>query len=163
MDMVKRNKVAGFTLIEVLMAILLLTIGIISVWSMQLSSIKGNHTAMIITSETNMASSFLEEIIAAPYVGGVSGIDDDCDGTVDEAGEDILDNNGSDSLNDAPPSTDVGNSACPVTSPDGRYNVYWNVRTNFPAANMKTIRVIVRNSRGPTKQVSFTIVKTQLY
>ncbi len=150
---------SGFTLLEVLIAVVILTIGIFSVHLMQLSSIRGNHTAMILTSETNWASSYIEKMLSLPYDSDNNGIDDDGDLAIDEADEQFVDgagtNNGNVGLDDAPPNTDGV-----ILSPDGNYTVYWNVAVNFPVANMKTIKVFVQNNNGTTRTVSLTNCKT---
>lgn len=153
------DRQSGFTLIEVLISIVILAIGIFSVHLMQLSSIRGNHTAMILTNEANWASFRIEQLLSLPYNSDSNGRDDDGDLAVDEADEQFVDgagtNNGGVGLNDAPPNTDGI-----LVSPDGNYTIYWNVADNFPVANMKTMRVFVQNNFGTTKTVSFTNCKT---
>ncbi len=58
---------SGFTFVELMIALFLLTIGILGMFSMQLHAIKGNSTAMIITNESNWASDRIEKIIATDY------------------------------------------------------------------------------------------------
>ncbi len=158
---IKLNHKSGFTLIEVLIAVVVLTIGILSVNVMQLSSIKGNHTARILTDGVNWASFRLEQMLTMPYDSDSNGTDDDGDGNIDEADEQFVDgggtNNGSIGLNDSPPNTDGI-----LLSPDGNYSIYWNVASNYPENGMKTIKVFVQNNNGATKTVSFTDCKTNL-
>jgi hypothetical protein len=42
----------------------------------------------------------------------------------------------------------------------GKYNIFWNIATDYPINNTKTIRVIVRwTDRGTSKKVSITSIK----
>lgn len=89
----------GFTLIEVMIAVTVFTIGMLSVFTMHFSSIKGNASARGVTENYQCAMDKVEELLAIPFndaqlLNGVyavapdaDGIDNDGDGTVDEAGE----------------------------------------------------------------------------
>jgi len=57
----------GFTLIEVLVAIVILSIGIIALTSMQTAGIKGNATANILTVGGNWGATKIEQIFAMDY------------------------------------------------------------------------------------------------
>jgi len=59
---------AGFTLIEVLSAIAVFTIGILAVMTMQATSITGNARARQISEETTWASDQIEQLIGASFV-----------------------------------------------------------------------------------------------
>jgi type IV pilus assembly protein PilV len=59
-----RGQSAGFTLIEVLIAISLLAVGMLAVASMQVSAITGNAHANRITEATTLAQDRLEELMA---------------------------------------------------------------------------------------------------
>jgi type IV pilus modification protein PilV len=54
----------GFTLIEVVIAIVVLTIGILSTYSMQVSSIQGNATANQLTTASTLALDQIEQILS---------------------------------------------------------------------------------------------------
>lgn len=58
---------SGFTLIEVLIAVVIFTIGILSVNAMQISSIKGNATANRITGSVSEASGQTELFVWTEY------------------------------------------------------------------------------------------------
>lgn len=58
---------AGFTLIEVVIALAIFTIGILSVNAMQIASIKGNYVANGLTEATVLVSDKIENIMAIPY------------------------------------------------------------------------------------------------
>lgn len=57
----------GFTLLEVIIAISILTFGLLAVASMQVSSIRGNALAGGVTEGTTWASDKLEKLISLPY------------------------------------------------------------------------------------------------
>ena len=57
----------GFTLLEVIVAIAILTFGLLAVASMQIGAIQGNSFAGRVTEGTTWAQDKLEELIALPY------------------------------------------------------------------------------------------------
>ncbi|MCK9295764.1 MAG: prepilin-type N-terminal cleavage/methylation domain-containing protein [Desulfobulbaceae bacterium] len=134
------NNQSGFTLIEVLIAICVLTIGILSANVMQITAISGNSTANRITESTSWASDRVESLLGLDY--------DDAtlrDGTADgDAGLD-----------------DIGaNADGNLTSPDGNYTIYWNVSVDSPFIGVKTINVIITTQeKGTTKSVTMTYIK----
>ena len=58
---------AGFTLLEVVVAIAILTFGMLAVASMQSSAIQGNYTARIHTEAATWAQDRMEKLLALPY------------------------------------------------------------------------------------------------
>jgi prepilin-type N-terminal cleavage/methylation domain-containing protein len=58
---------SGFSLIEVLVAMTIFSIGILAVYSMQIHSIRGNSSARGITENITLASAKVEELMALPY------------------------------------------------------------------------------------------------
>jgi len=62
-----RRRERGFTLLEVLFAMAILTIGILTVASMQISSIRGNAFAGRVTEASTWAGDRLERSISLPY------------------------------------------------------------------------------------------------
>ena len=57
----------GFTLIEVMIALAIFSIGILAIAGMQISSINGNSSARMQTEATTLAVERLERLIALPY------------------------------------------------------------------------------------------------
>ncbi len=132
----------GFTLIEVIVALAIITVGILSVNVMQLVSVRGNHTASGITSASTWAADQIEQIFGMDYDDG---------NLVDAAGT----NGGVAGLDDVAPAD--GNAV----SPDNNYTIYWNVADDVPMDNIKTIRIIVtRNERGVMKSVTMDYMKS---
>ncbi|MCP3177385.1 prepilin-type N-terminal cleavage/methylation domain-containing protein [Desulfuromonas sp. KJ2020] len=54
----------GFTLVELLIAVTIFAIGLLAVAGMQITSIRGNSTANIVTSGTAVAEGILEEVLS---------------------------------------------------------------------------------------------------
>ena len=62
----KKRREKGFTLVEVMIAIAILTFGILAVASMQTSSIYGNSVANRLTEGTSWAGNKMEELLTIP-------------------------------------------------------------------------------------------------
>lgn len=155
----------GFTLIEVVIAIGIFSIGILATLGLQGAIVKGNANAHRVSDLVNWGSDRVEILRSMPYDSDNNARDDDGDGVKDEADEFFRDGTGTDAgvagLNNVPakkPGDPVEVADNTVTSPDGNYIVYWNVAENYPGPKMKTVRVIVRN-RLMNSDSAFTTVK----
>lgn len=148
----------GFTLIEVMMAMVIFSVGILGLIGMQISAIQGNDDASEISQALAVAQDQLDTLLTLPY--SATDLDDDGDGTgqdVDDDGDDDDCDCDDFGLNDNTPTTADGNRIV-----NGKYNLFWNVAVNEPVANAKRIRMIVRwqnNSR--TRQIILEAVKLQ--
>ena len=90
------NAGRGFSLIEVIVAMAVFSVGILAVFSMQITATQGNALARGMTENYNCALDKAEELLALPYgdadlnIGvhnvakNADGIDNDGDGLVDE-------------------------------------------------------------------------------
>lgn len=135
----------GFTLIEVLVAIVILSIGIMALSAMQTVAIQGNATANRITDFSNWASDRAEQVFAMQYV--------DNDNTCDNDEITDANDNGLAGLDDSE-SPDCG----PVTK--GNYSIVWNVAEDEPMPDTKTIHVIVtRSDQDSSKRATFEYIK----
>lgn len=142
---------AGFTLIETLVAIVVLVIGIFSLYSMQTTSVRLNASANGMTTSANWAADRVEQILSLDY---------------EDAG--LTDNNG----NGVGGLDDTGAAAdSTATSPDGNYTVSWNI-AEYIAPNpsdptettLKAVRVIVeRNEFGTNKEVTLNYYKQKVF
>jgi type II secretion system protein I len=115
----------GFTIIEVMIAIAIFSIGILAAWALQHSSTRGNTRARHVTLAASAATDRLEQLSLLPYAHGdlaagahapaqdLDGIDNNFDGEVDEAGE------------------------------AGPLSISWLVSDDVPIQQTKTIRVDV--------------------
>jgi type IV pilus modification protein PilV len=125
----------GFTLLEVLVATAILSIGLLAVSQMSISVIRSNARAYRITDATVMAGHKLEGLRNLSYTD--SKLNDDGDTT--DVGTDIRSNT---ALFTSPDHTDTCDSGCSLTI--GRtLQRAWNVATDTPASGMKTVTVIV--------------------
>ena len=61
------NKQDGFSLLEVLIALVILAIGLLAVAQMQITAIKGNAFGSGMTSASSLAANTLERLMALPY------------------------------------------------------------------------------------------------
>ena len=66
-DKSKRHNEKGFTLLEVLAAISILTFGLLAIGSMQITSIQGNHFAGKVTDGTYLACDKMEDLMGLSY------------------------------------------------------------------------------------------------
>ena len=135
------SKEEGFTLLEVIVAISILTIGILAVASMQISSIRGNSLSSGITGGTTWAGDQVERLMALPYDGPLlQDTDGDAAAGLNDTGFD----------DDPDTQDDADQQAI-----EGRYTIYWNVADDTPITNTKTINVTVTwTDHGVQKSVS---------
>ncbi|HEB68517.1 MAG TPA: prepilin-type N-terminal cleavage/methylation domain-containing protein [Desulfobulbus sp.] len=149
----------GFTLIEVMIAIIVLVIGILSLYSMQVRSVKENYRANRMTLASTWNSSMVERFIGMKF-SSASLKDNDGDGTGQDGNKDGVDDDGGNfGLDDATNATADGMS----TTSDNKYTIYWNVAVDVPMPNLKTIRVIIQDNKNVLRQpVVFTYIKDDL-
>lgn len=128
----------GFTLLEVIVAISILTVGLLGVATMQTSSMRGNAFADDVTGATHWAADRLEKLIDAAYL--------DYDNHAD-----LQDGND----NGEPGLDDVGVGAADGNDSQGIYSIYWNVAPDSLVDDTKTITVIVIwTNHGVQKKVT---------
>lgn len=144
----KLNDHSGFTLIETLVAIAILTIAIITLYSMQTTAIRGNATANSLTVASNWARDRVEKVMAQKYTDLQDINDNGCAGLDDWPNSDYQ---------------DVG---------DDIYKVYWNVANDCTLTDIfdavvaedeqkpKHLRIIVtRENLGIQKALVFNYIK----
>lgn len=140
------NNSEGFTLLELLIALVIFAVGILGAATMQISSIGENSHAMRITEAATIGASELESLVAVPFDAAALA---DSSNTGANAGVTGLDN------------TDATGKLAdsgPVTQ--GGYTLFWNVADDYPVLGTKTIRVIARrNDKGTVKEVSQDFIK----
>ncbi len=119
----------GFSLIEVIVAIAILSVGILAVASMQGTASRNNVFAESRTQAATWATDRVEKLVDLDWNDPLLS-DADGDG---QAGLDDTDfDNNPATTNDADHRATQGN-----------YTIYWNVADNVPINNVKTLRVIV--------------------
>jgi prepilin-type N-terminal cleavage/methylation domain-containing protein len=166
-----KNTQSGFTLIEVLLAIVIFSFGILALASMQMTSLQGDDRANIGSEATTIAGDKLEELMTMAYADPAL-LDTDGDGTnQDTAPDDGVDDNGGNfGLQDVV-RPDVGGGAAVTadyfeipTGTQGNYTVLWNVAVDEPVQNSKRITIIVQwlGQDAQNHQVVLNTVKPQL-
>ena len=150
----KKVQKNGFTLLEVLIAVVILTIGILGVNALQITSIRGNSTARGLSESTNFAAAQVEELIQAPYSPPNPCLNDDGSSDYflcDDNNDGVLGLDNDDTSASPPDGTAV--------SADNKQSIYWNVADNTPVSATKTVRVhLVRTDRGQRRTVTLNYV-----
>ena len=148
---INKSNTAGFTLLEVLIALVILAVGILGVATMQISSIQGNSKGRQISEATSLASALMEDLLAREYNNACL-IDRNAD---EDAG---LDNGWA--ARDLPDPDAAGPCPdVPVPVPQ-RYNLFWNIAEDWPDDGTKTIRIFVE---GPQIQTfSIDMIKADI-
>lgn len=149
----------GFTLIEVLIAIIVLSVGILAAASMQISALGGNHLAARTTAASSLAAATIEELmlINARRPPDETPYDDDPwlaatvapgDWTGALANPDLDDRTAL--LNGLLNNDDIATAFRPDEQP-ADFEIFWNVVEDYPLPDSKTIRITVRREdRGVT-------------
>ena len=148
-----KTEQSGFTLIEVVVAMAILAIGILALYTMQSTGVIGNGTASRLTGKATWAADQIETMVGIDYDDNMFN-DNDGDGTdqdIDYNGVD--DDTGNFGLYDTGVNAD-GTS----TTVDGKYTISWNVAIDHPMDRTKTICVIVTNNFD-NKSVSYKYIK----
>ena len=145
----KRSSERGFSIIEVMIAISILSIGILALASMQVAAMRGNSFAGSVTEGSTWALDQIEKLMNLPW-DDTSLQDADLDGA---AG---LGNIGFDN--------DTGTQAdADFRITRGRYSIHWNVANNVVTANTRTVNVIVTwSDHGVQKSVSIQRVVARI-
>jgi len=147
---------SGFTLLEIVIALFVFSIGILGLSTMQLTSLKGNSKAARITEASNSAADQIETFMILDYTDAELN-DDDGDGTDQDADMDGVDDDGGnfglDDLESPDGQKDRDN--------DGVDDVFWNVAIDHPTQNTKTIKIFV-DPIGGGKVVSMVIIKANI-
>lgn len=113
----------GFTLVEVLAAMAIFAIGILAIINMQIVSTWTNARARGMTEGIVVAQSTVERLSGLSYTSAeLADTDGDGSGGLDDRTQANADN------------SDLSNPT---------YQVFWNVRDDYPFAGTKTVRVYV--------------------
>ena len=119
----------GFTIVEVMVALVFLTVGLLGIAGLHLATISGNHSASHITLAVNLAEDKIEELKTLGFADSALS---DTDSIKTDVGTNIR---GNPTLFTSP---DHGDDS-PV---QGLVRV-WNVADATPAIGLKTVTVIV--------------------
>ncbi len=124
----------GFTIMEVMIAIVVLSVGLLAAGLMQIQAVKTNARSRDVTEAMYLAQGVVELIKAVPYDDGNYLSDVTGDGDPNAALEEREKN-----LNQVEDDADYRLTR-------GRYTLYWNVIEDYPVSNTKTIRVLTVNT-----------------
>lgn len=143
----------GFTIMEILIAMAIFSIGILGVTKMQISATSGNSSSRGWTEATTVGQQQLEMLMSLnynnPLLQDVNG-----DGTNQDADDDGQDDDGNDF------GLDETNAPDQSVTINTLYNVSWNIAVDEPVTDSKKIRLKVRwqsSGFGP-KEIVFNSV-----
>lgn len=153
----------GFTLIEVIIAIAILSIGIFTLLTMQTTSIKGNATSNAISQATAFGADEIEQILSKDFKDSM---------LLDTDGDDITGLNDSECCNDGNDPSGALVSGCTAKADSclqkDNYFVYINIAKDKPLTlvtedSIKTIRVIVNRTdiNGVNRTVVFNYFRSR--
>ena len=163
------NAKGGFTLLEVLAAILTFSIGMMAVASMQVAAIQGNSQSGSLTEAGIWAADKMEELLSKDFTDPELQ-DTDGDGTNQDLNNDWVDDDGgnfgldhaADPDSDGQPANDTTGSQADFQETRGIYTVSWNVAAEVTTNNTRTVNVIVRwTDRGGTRTFAIQGVKAR--
>lgn len=150
-----KQTAAGFTLVEVLIAIVVLGIGFLGTASLMNGTVGGNARALAISGATRVAADQLELLTSLDY-------NDPLLQDQDIPGDPFFGINGI--RNPLPPiAPGIQDRPNPVARPadqeiasaDNNYTIYWNIAEDNPMVGTKTLVVVVTSTGlGPQKTVA---------
>ena len=152
----KSRRDAGFTLLELLIALVIFAVGILGVYSMQITSITGNTKSRVISEASVVAADQVEQFLSVEYDNWT---DTDGDGTGQDTnitnGDGVDDDGGNFGLDDVTVATADGTDDF---NGDGVADVFWNVAFDYPYPNTKTVRIYVDPQDSDSNMVPITFV-----
>ena len=130
---------AGFSLIEVIIAMFILSVGLLAVGLMQISAMKGNTIALSRGDGVAYAQSVMDALRSTPLGNTL---------LVDNGGTDLDDGMASGGNAPAPAGADhTGTELFGVNPTPGLngmdYTIFWNVDDDTPVAGAKSVRLFV--------------------
>ena len=137
----RRNYTQGMSLVEVLVAILLFSIGALTVMAMTTMSFRSNSNAYAVDESANLARSHMDYLLSLDYDHGQLQ-DTNADGSAGLLADDAV--------------------AADYNTVDGRYLVTWNIAGNVPVNGAKTVAVIVGwQGSDRARRVVFQTIKSE--
>lgn len=156
--MMKIRQMQGFTLIEVMVALVIFALGFTAVITMTTGSVGSNAQARAMSGSAETAAEWVEVLTALPYN------DTLLQDTVDPAVGGVATANSLDRIRNPMPAAGafLQGFPDPVARPaeytrqtaDRNFTIYWNVAEGTPIPKTKTLMVIVTSTGlGPQKTV----------
>ncbi len=168
--MESRYREAGFTLIEIFVAMVIFALGMLALTKLQVVSISTNSYANQLSQGVYLARSTMERLLSLPYTdpdltdsdGDGTGQDNNRNGIDDDDEGSQVDSKLHFGLNDATDST--ADHHTDNVGPNSRYSIYWNIAVDQPIQREKRIRIIVkhRDNRNREHQVVLDCIKTDI-
>lgn len=159
----------GFTLLEVLVALLIFSIGLLAAASMQVMAIRGNYHSAALTEASYWATGQMERLLSKDFTDPELQ-DTDGDGTNQDADNDWVDDDGgnfgldhvADPDSDGQPDNDTTGSQADFQETQGIYTISWNVAEDVASNDTKTVKVMVTwTERGTAKTYEIQAVKAK--
>lgn len=162
----------GFSLVELMIALVIFSFGVLAVGAMQITSMHGNSKSRMVSEAANAATDFMENLLAREYQHALLIDDDDgkdetdadtnaYDATKDGTEEDG-DGNGTDDNGGNFGLDDTVNPDGHSFSVDGVYEIFWNVAVDYPRDGVKTLKVIATwDEKGVSKILTLTNIKAE--
>lgn len=161
----------GFTLLEVIVGLLIFTIGILGANALQLTSITGNTTSRTVTEASTDVASQIESMLLLDYNDPALIDDDDGlgdtdtdndvdggDGTDQDLNNDGVDDSGGDNFG----LDDLTNPDGAADSDgDGTDDIFWNIAVDHPVPNTKTIKFFI-DPPGRAGMIELTYIKPDI-
>lgn len=143
---------AGFTMLEIMVSVVILTVALLALSSLQTVSVGSNYTSNRLTVATTLAQQKLEELKGLPW-SDMQLADTQDNFTLDSDGDGLADDfdwsQPVDHTNaDAPgavanPIDETGTPIAGAALPTQGYSRIWNVAHDVPTSKMKTVSVRV--------------------
>jgi type IV pilus assembly protein PilV len=122
----------GFSLIEAIVAMVVLTVGLLAVGLMQIGAMKGNTNATSRSSGVAVAQSVMDDLRSLPL--DHASLLDPHAGQLDLGA----------AAAGGPTAVNADHDNGTITTPRGQvYTVFWNIADDFPIDSAKTVRVFV--------------------
>jgi type IV pilus assembly protein PilV len=135
----------GFTLIEVLIALAILTVGLLAAAKMQISAIQGNYFSNNTTTALSLAEQKMEDLLGRTYT--------------DAAVTDTQAGNNADLSSLVTKDHEELNVNEEGVVGGGLYHRVWNVADDTPITNTKTITIVVTWGGNERHQVALSCIK----
>ena len=133
----------GYTLLEVLVAVSILTVGLLAVANLQGAAVKGNNSALKSTIAATVATDRMEKLLAL-----------DKDSSLLED----TDSDGTGGLDDTGSNADHALTGQVLSGMS--FDIFWNIAPDSPNTGNKTINLIVLwNDNGHTRRLELTQVR----
>nr|WP_320049081.1 prepilin-type N-terminal cleavage/methylation domain-containing protein [uncultured Desulfuromonas sp.] len=141
----------GFSLIEALIAIVVISVGLLALGTMQIGAMKANTLAQSRTIAVSLAQSQLDFLRTLPFDNAL--LEDSDDSNTLDAGFE----NGN----------TPDNSISDVSGPNGEiFQIFWNIQEETPVSDTRTIRLYVTwedQKFGPSKVILTSVLGGGFY